>query len=194
MSGRKSSRCYQCRRKSKHLLTCWKCKQATYCSKKCQQNHWHLHKKACFTAEETNSAVEDIPKNSEFEKSFDEMMAFARKFDHVATICRSCRTNPNPACRFVTVLKIDWTARFTNDNTVLVCCCIARACIQIQHGNGTFKFSCALMPIDVRCCAGCHETITKAKKCGTCRQAWYCSEECQREHWARHRLTCKRSC
>lgn len=36
-------------------------------------------------------------------------------------------------------------------------------------------------------------TCTKSanKKCSKCRQAWYCSRECQTQHWKVHKACCK---
>ena len=38
-------------------------------------------------------------------------------------------------------------------------------------------------------CAMC-DRLCAVKKCGRCRQVGYCSKECQREHWAQHKLAC----
>jgi hypothetical protein len=47
-------------------------------------------------------------------------------------------------------------------------------------------------------CAGCgaietpgEDTGTKLKKCGSCKNVWYCSLECQRGHWKCHKQECK---
>ena len=29
-------------------------------------------------------------------------------------------------------------------------------------------------------------------KCGHCKKAWYCSVECQKEHWSKHKIFCKK--
>jgi hypothetical protein len=43
-------------------------------------------------------------------------------------------------------------------------------------------------------CDSCHEKFpyTKMKKCSRCRNATYCSVECQRSDWERHRSSCQR--
>lgn len=181
-------RCFQCRRKCKHLSWCGKCKHATYCSKKCQDHHWRIHQKVCCPPD-LNPAVEEV-ENTEFHRSFSEILDFAQEFGHVATVCRSCRLTPNPTCRFVSILKIDWTAGFSEDNITLVCCFIAQAFNEIQRGKSTFKSACPLMPICVRHCRGCDQISAKTKKCAICRHVWYCTRECQRKDWARHKLTC----
>jgi ankyrin repeat protein len=38
-------------------------------------------------------------------------------------------------------------------------------------------------------CVMC-DKLSAVKKCGRCRHVGYCSKECQREHWAQHKLAC----
>jgi hypothetical protein len=38
-------------------------------------------------------------------------------------------------------------------------------------------------------CTMC-DRLCAVKKCGRCRHVGYCSNECQREHWAQHKLAC----
>ena len=39
-------------------------------------------------------------------------------------------------------------------------------------------------------CRNCLECVDKASRCGRCLGVWYCSRECQREHWPVHRPCC----
>ncbi|KAJ3127015.1 hypothetical protein HK098_006906 [Nowakowskiella sp. JEL0407] len=39
-------------------------------------------------------------------------------------------------------------------------------------------------------CSGCGITWIQHKKCGKCRVAWYCSVNCQKRHWKKHREIC----
>jgi len=47
-------------------------------------------------------------------------------------------------------------------------------------------------------CKGCGksnddlEEGTKLLKCGKCKEMSYCSKECQKGHWAKHKATCKK--
>lgn len=45
------------------------------------------------------------------------------------------------------------------------------------------------MEIIFVCCI-CQNTNEKMSKCGICHQAHYCSKECQRKDWPRHKILC----
>ena len=32
----------------------------------------------------------------------------------------------------------------------------------------------------------------KLKRCSLCRSAWYCNAQCQKDHWAEHKVQCKK--
>ena len=40
-------------------------------------------------------------------------------------------------------------------------------------------------------CASCQIALQKMKKCSVCKDAHYCSRECQRKAWPEHKQTCK---
>lgn len=40
----------------------------------------------------------------------------------------------------------------------------------------------------------CENVGTGYKKCGTCKIQRYCSKECQKAHWKKHKSMCKRLC
>jgi len=48
--------------------------------------------------------------------------------------------------------------------------------------------------IDTRTCATCFKVGQKRelKKCGNCYMRYYCNEDCQRRHWCRHKVECRR--
>ncbi|XP_053389920.1 uncharacterized protein LOC123546577 [Mercenaria mercenaria] len=43
----------------------------------------------------------------------------------------------------------------------------------------------------VETCCFCHIDSNKLKKCSKCKKANYCSRECQKQHWKRHKTICK---
>lgn len=43
-----------------------------------------------------------------------------------------------------------------------------------------------------RMCATCHKPDAK-NKCGTCKAVYYCSRDCQKKHWLKHKELCKRN-
>ena len=42
-------------------------------------------------------------------------------------------------------------------------------------------------------CSTCEQSIKKLKRCSRCRKTRYCSVECQRQDWNRHKETCASS-
>lgn len=47
---------------------------------------------------------------------------------------------------------------------------------------------------DLRTCEGCNIMIARsaALRCGVCRVAYYCSNNCQKTHWSHHNKTCRK--
>jgi hypothetical protein len=45
---------------------------------------------------------------------------------------------------------------------------------------------------DNNCCAACKKVSQSLKRCSRCRSTVYCSVECQHQHWAQHKMVCKK--
>jgi hypothetical protein len=45
---------------------------------------------------------------------------------------------------------------------------------------------------DNNCCAACKKVSQSPKRCSRCRSSVYCSVECQHQHWAQHKMVCKK--
>jgi len=41
-------------------------------------------------------------------------------------------------------------------------------------------------------CQVCHKTEVTLKKCAACGSAWYCSSNCQKQDWGKHKSTCSK--
>lgn len=39
-------------------------------------------------------------------------------------------------------------------------------------------------------CTQCQKRLEKLLKCAKCKSVWYCSKECQKKHWPKHKPTC----
>ena len=54
-----------------------------------------------------------------------------------------------------------------------------------------FKKASGKQNLTTLCCGCLKSTImSKLKKCGACKEAQYCSLECQKAHWKTHKTTC----
>ena len=42
-------------------------------------------------------------------------------------------------------------------------------------------------------CYFCDKEMTTTKQCANCRHAVYCSKDCQKKHWSKHKPNCVRS-
>ena len=49
--------------------------------------------------------------------------------------------------------------------------------------------------ISKRACAACDKSggDIKFKMCSACQKVWYCSKDCQRSDWKRHKVECKKA-
>eukprot|EP00662_Eupelagonemidae_sp_cell21_P057247 gene57247-biopygen50404 len=43
---------------------------------------------------------------------------------------------------------------------------------------------------DGRQCAGCGRADAQLHRCARCKGAWYCSSDCQKQHWPQHQPAC----
>jgi len=85
------------------------------------------------------------------------------------------------ALRHVNDWVVDWDAELTEDQRNFV----------RSHSRYFARLARVLFRKTVICevCGMLDET--KLKKCGRCKQAWYCCRQHQLEHWKEHKLDCK---
>eukprot|EP01147_Barroeca_monosierra_P009682 gene9683-1893_t len=55
---------------------------------------------------------------------------------------------------------------------------------------GSVDSQCQPVPSDFGQCAGPKCTKESTKRCARCKVVFYCSRDCQRNHWARHKHDC----
>lgn len=41
-------------------------------------------------------------------------------------------------------------------------------------------------------CDQCHKHTDQLRRCSGCQAAWYCSRECQKQHWSQHKRFCNK--
>lgn len=83
-------------------------------------------------------------------------------------------------------LGYDATAR-----TTLPCGhCFHETCIQQWQRKGSLTCPYCRKPYKQPTCAYCDKSSTDLKRCGRCKKTYYCSAECQRKDWEKHKLSC----
>jgi hypothetical protein len=50
------------------------------------------------------------------------------------------------------------------------------------------------MPSPVKTCNSCHKRDKRLSFCGSCKQVYYCSAECQKSDWKQHKAAGKERC
>ena len=113
------------------------------------------------------------------------------------TLCSRCGDDDgnftdmrDKRCKERTFKKIDASLPFSDFNTLLACC----ECTQTMHKrNGRRpKTICSNNWV---LCTNCEMACHRPKKCARCQWVYYCSRECQVEHWGNnHRYTCISLC
>ena len=55
------------------------------------------------------------------------------------------------------------------------------------NGDGVWQFGQGIKPVS---CARCHQLSVQHLQCGRCLSLYYCSKECQKADWPRHKSAC----
>ena len=45
-------------------------------------------------------------------------------------------------------------------------------------------------PVDLTCCLKCRKSSDNLRPCGICKAVYYCSVDCRRAHWPKHKPSC----
>ena len=122
--------------KLRQFRRCARCRNADYCSDKCQRKHWlHAHKANCDAAFASDTLPQTLAASAGAPLSSDTIIAVARPLENPSA-CRGCGAAPGS-------LGSDGLAR-------------------------------------------------QFRRCARCKEFDYCSDKCQRRHWAKvHKYECR---
>jgi hypothetical protein len=166
----------------KPFMKCARCGLVEYCSRECQKQHWRKggHKVHCVTEQErsvSSSAGSKLPvdKNSPACPFCHEPFSLSASLSMVTLRCRHV---VHESC-------LDGMFLFGVKRT----CPLCRD--ELPAGDvASWEASCA------NCSASKRPDNAPLQRCGRCNSVWYCSRECQKEHWkfGKHKELCDVFC
>ncbi|KAK7483873.1 hypothetical protein BaRGS_00024890 [Batillaria attramentaria] len=208
-------KCAQCDTLSpRNLRRCSRCLSVWYCSNDCQRKHWSRHRAVC---KNSGLAEEEKTKCSRCEKHSSNLRQCTGCFE-VSYCSVSCQRNHWPlhraACKKPESTK---EAKMTGENTVAKCSHCEKQSSNLRRCTGCFgiwycsnecqrkhwtvhRTTCQKRkePENTKRdkeerCAKCDTVWSDLRRCTGCLGVWYCSKECQRQHWPEHRAACTKT-
>ena len=250
---KKQASCSECKELVTRLKKCVQCKSVYYCSKECQMKAWPNHKTNCSSASlkaeyrvsksknddggastktdnrDNSFTVETNGDGSYLESAFEcgsntdqSSMQSKHQANHSAKKRNEVDSSlkaENPSRPHLQEIKSKDQYDAIADHSLgsgsgeLCMCCglkdsnmkkctqcksaayCSRECQRADWKRHRSECQTQQLPnksSQVSCCNGCEVLGTKMKKCSQCKNASYCSLECQRRDWKNHKVTCRR--
>ncbi|XP_034299519.2 uncharacterized protein [Magallana gigas] len=167
--------CSFCEEESPDLLKCSRCKEVYYCSKDCQRGHWREgHREDC----------KDETASSDCSLTY-VVCNFCNIKSHQPKKCTGCKAVSYCSKECQTQ---DWSQRHKNE-----CKKIRNEERQsfpdVNRETMINKVEATAVSKDLEFCPVCGYT-GKLKLCQRCKKIKYCSVECQKADWKKHKLCC----
>lgn len=167
-------RCMACFTYKRKMKKCQKCRLVYYCSVKCQKENWLDHNKICGVKHLKNDGKPPIfmVKNT---------CSTCWKIGHRMKCCKTCRKvyYCSAECQ-----KTNWPEH-------------KKICVA-GHKTDTYSFvdrremvGCSTSINMTNRCMTCYKSRPKMAFCEKCQQVYYCSPECQKEDWEKHKTICR---
>ena len=61
----------------------------------------------------------------------------------------------------------------------------------VENKQATDERQDELLRLRYRMCIQCDTLSAHCRRCGRCKEVWYCTPLCQKVHWREHKATCK---
>ena len=187
-------KCSFCGTRSDELKKCGRCGKAQYCRQECQKQHWKVHKQICASqsAAPPDARVPQVPRHPAASVTTSQGKLGASSTKRSKRKCSFCGSQPDvvkqcsrcgeaqycgPSCQ-----KKHWKEH------KLTCNPKSEAHPSVRDESLHSPPNVA-QKIDHDKCEGCEKEFSSLRKC-RCHQVSYCSVECQRKDWQKHKDVC----
>ncbi len=183
--------------------SCSSCKKAYYCSKECQTKSWKTHKKICRKsqkpAQQTFSAPRVAEPTSEETKTPLSpttkllISQYGKDIEHLENQLKKGAPT-GQGYNLVLDQFSEWLYRKKDITREIARAkdykAILTALDYLERNENRLAKGTTVQDKTARACNYC-TIVTSTKTCKRCRNAYYCSTDCQRNDWTEHRSVCK---
>eukprot|EP01124_Arcella_intermedia_P031653 TRINITY_DN7205_c0_g1_i1.p1 TRINITY_DN7205_c0_g1~~TRINITY_DN7205_c0_g1_i1.p1 ORF type:complete len:425 (+),score=96.34 TRINITY_DN7205_c0_g1_i1:65-1339(+) len=110
--------------------------------------------------------------------------------DYTTAIYHAVRANRTPTVRLLLENGADPTTTRTEENQSLAEYARAKKWERLANLLESWQ-NASSAEERKKICFTCNKLVDNMKKCGRCKVRWYCSADCQKEDWQKHKLNCK---
>ncbi|XP_064615529.1 uncharacterized protein LOC135479570 [Liolophura sinensis] len=208
--------CSNCKTYVGTLKRCTACKNTAYCSKSCQLEHWPEHKANCkLSSQDTSKDSMNGGRRCAYCNTNVGQLKSCTRCRTTAYCSKSCQLGHWPKHKANCKLSSQDTSKdsmnggqrcaYCNTNVGQLKSCTrcrttaycSKSC-QLGHWP-KHKANCRRSPENAgknsqnerHYCTNCNTVVEEVKRCTGCSAAAYCSKSCQKEHWPKHKGSCK---
>jgi len=206
--------CCLCKKLSFTAKKCGKCVEVSYCSKSCQSSHWPTHKshcwpkvslpkcKHCKVRIERNATKPDCvcvgiqycsTKCLELDKPKHDKVCESEKVAATKVSASSKETLKYPSCEHCGAIFL-WSVKCSSCDEASYCDSTCQEKDWTKHktickGQSRSEEASSLSSPETGC-ALCHKSSI-SMRCQHCDEKGYCSENCRRKDWPKHKISCQ---